>query len=30
LPDAARVRLELLDERSFPNGMVRLHYAVVG
>ncbi len=26
LPDAARVKLELLDERRFGNGVVHLHY----
>ncbi len=28
LPDDVRVRLELLDERRFGNGMVHLHYRV--
>jgi riboflavin biosynthesis pyrimidine reductase len=26
LPDKARLKLELLDERRFGNGMVHLHY----
>ena len=26
LPDNVRLRLELLDERRFGNGMVHLHY----
>nr|WP_256128054.1 dihydrofolate reductase family protein [Arthrobacter sp. SDTb3-6] len=30
LPDAVRTRLELLDRRSFDNGVVHLHYAVRG
>jgi dihydrofolate reductase len=29
LPDDVRVRLELLDQRRFGNGVVHLHYAVV-
>jgi riboflavin biosynthesis pyrimidine reductase len=28
LPDNVRLRLELLDERRFRNGMVYLHYRV--
>jgi dihydrofolate reductase len=28
LPDDARIRLELLDERRFESGVVHLHYAV--
>jgi dihydrofolate reductase len=28
LPDDVRLRLELLDERRFPNGMVHLHYRI--
>jgi dihydrofolate reductase len=30
LPDDVRLRLELLDERRFDNGVVHLHYAVAG
>jgi dihydrofolate reductase len=30
LPDDARVDLELLDERRFDNGVVHLHYCVMG
>jgi dihydrofolate reductase len=30
LPDDVRVELELLDERRFGNGMVYLHYRIVG
>jgi dihydrofolate reductase len=30
LPDDIRVELELLDERRFGNGMVYLHYRIVG
>jgi dihydrofolate reductase len=29
LPDNVRVKLELLDERRFGNGMVYLHYRTV-
>ena len=30
LPDDVRLRLELLDERRFGNGVVHLHYRVAG
>jgi dihydrofolate reductase len=30
LPDGLRARLELLDERRFGNGVVHLHYRVLG
>jgi dihydrofolate reductase len=30
LPDHVRIRLELLDERRFGNGVVHLHYRVTG
>jgi dihydrofolate reductase len=30
LPDNVRIRLELLDERRFGNGVVHLHYRVLG
>jgi dihydrofolate reductase len=30
LPDDVRLRLELLDERRFENGVVHLHYAMAG
>jgi dihydrofolate reductase len=30
LPDRVRLELELLDERSFENGMVHLHYRTLG
>lgn len=30
LPDHVRLELELLDERRFDNGMVYLHYSIVG
>jgi dihydrofolate reductase len=29
LPDKVRAQLELLDERRFKNGVVRLHYRVI-